>query len=80
MILVFLVWDEENLKAAIAEAEKLGYVALPETDKHGELIRKALLRNQGFCPCRMDKSDSNRCPCFNLRMNGQCKCGLFKRK
>ena len=44
-----------------------------------ELIEKALLENDGYCPCRLVKDESTKCMCEEFRNQdiGECHCGLY---
>ena len=52
--------------------------------ENAENIIKALKRMEDihgkpFCPSKPNElEDSNICPCFNIRLNDKCCCGLFK--
>ena len=37
-------------------------------------------QNNGYCPCRVDKTPDTKCPCKDLRENSKCVCGLFKER
>lgn len=43
------------------------------------IIRKALEDNDGYCPCRVQKTADTKCMCkeFREQMNGECHCGLY---
>lgn len=41
-------------------------------------ILSALNRNGGYCPCGGEiGNDDYKCPCINMRQDGECKCTLF---
>lgn len=42
-------------------------------------MRQALKDNQGYCPCRLDKTDDTKCMCeeFREQESGVCHCGLY---
>ena len=42
-------------------------------------IRKALKDNDGYCPCRVQKTADNKCMCkeFRKQKSGECHCGLY---
>ncbi len=45
-----------------------------------EDIKKALKENDGYCPCRMTKSEDTKCMCKEFREqkeDGYCHCGLY---
>ncbi|MEW6069203.1 MAG: ferredoxin-thioredoxin reductase catalytic domain-containing protein [Candidatus Thermoplasmatota archaeon] len=58
-----------------AKRHRLGFGALKD-----KLI-EAILKNNGYCPCRRVKSEDTLCPCRyaleEVEKNGKCLCGLF---
>ena len=42
-------------------------------------IRQALINNDGYCPCVLDKTDATKCICSSFRNqeSGECHCGLY---
>lgn len=42
-------------------------------------IRKKLKENDGYCPCRIEKTEDTKCMCkeFKEQKVGECHCGLF---
>ncbi len=38
-----------------------------------------LSRNNGYCPCKIDKNDDTKCPCKVFRVNGVCECGVYEK-
>lgn len=43
-------------------------------------IRKALRENYGFCPCMIERTPANLCPCDEFMAqeeSGECHCGLY---
>ena len=42
-------------------------------------IRQRLKENGNYCPCRIDKTPENKCPCkeFRKQEHGECHCGLY---
>lgn len=42
-------------------------------------IKEALEKNDGYCPCRIRKSEDTKCPCKEFREmeHGTCHCGLY---
>ena len=43
-------------------------------------IRKALKDNDGYCPCRVQKTKDTKCMCkeFREQASGECHCGLYQ--
>ena len=45
-----------------------------------DLVRKKLKENQGYCPCKLIKSEDTKCICKEFREQtepGECHCGLY---
>ena len=42
-------------------------------------IIKAIKANDGYCPCRIEKTEETKCICkdFQQQERGVCHCGLF---
>ena len=46
-------------------------------------VRAKLKENDGFCPCRLEKTEDTKCMCKEFRdmidhgETGECHCGLF---
>lgn len=42
-------------------------------------IKKALKDNDGYCPCRVQKTKDTKCMCkeFREQTSGECHCGLY---
>ena len=49
-----------------------------------EVIRRTLKENDGFCPCRVEKTKETRCMCKDFLdmveagKTGLCHCGLYE--
>ena len=39
--------------------------------------KKRIKQNSGFCPCKLERIPENKCPCKDLREEGECHCGLY---
>lgn len=55
-----------------------------EDRKVVERIREGLLKKEGFCPCRLQRTEDNRCMCLEFReqiadpeFEGYCHCRLY---
>jgi ferredoxin-thioredoxin reductase catalytic subunit len=50
-----------------------------DNTEHVELIRKKLKENDGYCPCRLQKTPDTKCMCkdFLEQEDGECHCGLY---
>lgn len=67
-----------SLKEMRETAIEYGYILSP----HAEAINNALEANRQsygarYCPCRVDKTTDNICPCKPFRENGDCVCKLY---
>ena len=47
-------------------------------------IREGLLKKEGYCPCRLQRTEENRCMCLEFReqiadpeFEGYCHCRLY---
>ena len=42
-------------------------------------IKEGLKKNNGYCPCRVEKNEDTKCMCkeFIEQPNGPCGCGLY---
>lgn len=54
--------------------------------EHAQAVRKALLKNGGYCPCAVERNDATKCACdkfvescTNPNWFGQCDCGLYEK-
>lgn len=57
---------------------------LNEDEKIVELIKNGLKAKGGYCPCRIEKNDDNKCICKEFKeqladpgFEGYCHCGLY---
>ena len=46
---------------------------------HVNTILTALKQNDGYCPCRIEKTPDTKCVCkeFREQESGYCHCGLY---
>ena len=42
-----------------------------------EKLIKAIYKNNGYCPCKLEKSKKNICPCEEFLEKKECKCKFF---
>jgi len=44
-----------------------------------EVVLRALKNNQGYCPCKLEKTPDTKCMCkeFREQLEGECHCGLY---
>ena len=55
-------------------------IKLNEDKELVEEIKKALKENDGYCPCRIEKTPYTKCMCKEFREQkepGYCHCGLY---
>ena len=59
-------------------------VRLNENQEIVDLIRKGLREKNGYCPCRLEIIEDNKCMCKEFRdqiadpdFEGYCHCGLY---
>ncbi len=59
-------------------------VRLNEDKKTVELLQEGLRRKGGYCPCRLEKTEDNKCMCKEFReqiadpdFEGYCHCKLY---
>ena len=59
-------------------------VRLNEDKKTVELLQEGLRRKGGYCPCRLEKTEDNKCICKEFReqiadpdFEGYCYCKLY---
>ena len=43
-------------------------------------VQEGLNAKNGHCPCMVGKTEDNKCPCKNFRLNQICKCNLYVEK
>lgn len=72
--------DDGNVLTSYNQAW-LGRIALHKgyiPNQNVGSILKELNINYGMCPMAPVQSSDYKCPCKDMRLNGVCKCGLFK--
>ena len=54
-------------------------IKMTEDKELAESIRKAIKENDGYCPCKIEKTPDTKCMCkeFQQQEKGECHCGLF---
>ena len=54
-------------------------ITVCENKEHVAMIRKKLKDNDGYCPCRLIKTEDTKCMCkeFLEQEEGECHCGLY---
>ena len=54
------------------------YLTIKNPDKEfRENVIKRIKENNGYCPCRFEKTPDTKCRCKEFRETGECICGLF---
>lgn len=50
-------------------------------DRIRKNLQKALEDNEGYCPCRLVKTEDTKCMCkeFRDQKQGWCHCGLYEK-
>lgn len=48
--------------------------------KHTGIIIEGLLKGDGHCPCKIQKTEENLCPCDEFVNEGFCHCNLWVRE
>ena len=81
--------DLEDLIYMIASQVRnstYSYVRLNPDTNHVAKIRSALQKTEGYCPCKIQKSDDTFCMCKEFREQivdenfyGKCHCGLYEK-
>ena len=64
-------------QSVISGLNENGNMKLNPDDDHVEKILKALDKNDGFCPCRVEKNEDTFCPCKKMREENKCCCKLY---
>lgn len=55
-------------------------IILNSDQKQVELAKRALQENDGYCPCRIIRTEDTKCICKEFREQkeeGACHCGLY---
>lgn len=47
-------------------------------DLIGKVIWRCMHIRNGHCPCKPFENEDTFCPCKDLRVNGECDCGLYE--
>lgn len=48
----------------------------PDEEKR-EQIKARIKANNGYCPCRFERTPDTKCRCKDFKETGDCICGLF---
>ena len=55
-------------------------VHVTKDKKFAENMRNAIKANDGYCPCKLERTDDTKCMCKEFRDSnelGTCHCGLY---
>jgi ferredoxin-thioredoxin reductase catalytic subunit len=57
----------------------LNKISINPDEEYVKEIRQKLKENDGYCPCRLIKSEDTKCMCkeFKEQESGYCHCGLY---
>ena len=62
----------------------MGKVRLNDNQDVVQVVKEGLKRTGGYCPCRMERTEANKCMCEEFRaqiadpnFEGLCHCQLF---
>lgn len=56
----------------------MDYLIVRNPDKEQvKQIVKRIKENNGYCPCRFERTPDTLCHCKDFRETGDCICGLF---
>jgi ferredoxin-thioredoxin reductase catalytic subunit len=58
--------------------EEVSYLVVKNPDEKTRAeILKRIKENDGYCPCRFEKTEDTKCLCRAFRETDECVCGLF---
>lgn len=54
-------------------------IRLSDDEELVTLIRKKLKESDGYCPCKLERTEATKCMCeeFRHQNSGECHCGLY---
>lgn len=54
-------------------------IKVSNDDDFVKVMRDALMENNGYCPCAVEKTEDTKCMCKDFREleEGACNCGLY---
>jgi ferredoxin-thioredoxin reductase catalytic subunit len=57
----------------------LSKISVNPDEEYVKEIRQKFKENDGYCPCRLIKSENTKCMCkeFKEQESGYCHCGLY---
>ena len=78
------LWYIKTIEEQILQGGKPMAVRLNENKEIVADIREGLKRTGGYCPCRLERSDANKCICQEFKdqiadpdFEGYCHCMLY---
>lgn len=57
-------------------------IKVTDDAEYAKKIKNAIQKNEGYCPCRIQKTPDTKCMCQEFRetqIPGYCHCGLYER-
>lgn len=56
-------------------------IILNPDKKEVSRIQEAIKENDGYCPCKISRTEDTRCMCkeFREQKEGYCHCGLYRK-
>lgn len=58
------------------------FMLIKRDDELAQEAQAAVNANNGYCPCKFEKTEDNKCPCLDFRSSEEqlvCDCGLYMR-
>jgi ferredoxin-thioredoxin reductase catalytic subunit len=52
-------------------------IKLNPNKKFVEELREEIKNNDGYCPCKIERTNDTICPCKDFRYNQECCCELY---
>lgn len=75
--------DDYQLKINVLQKiQEVHFGMKIEKAENYEKVTDAVKRNGGYCPCKVEKAEYNRCICREFLMSdklGNCQCGRYKK-
>lgn len=55
-------------------------ITINNNEEEVKIIKEAILNNQGYCPCQLERNENTKCICqefLDQPISGWCHCGLY---
>jgi len=77
-----IVYQTKEHSLAIQKMKELTFVLEKPLEGtqfsyHKDAIKKAIVRNDGYCPCTCIRNEDTKCPCKHYRETLECHCNLY---